>query len=94
MREADARKLFNLRPPYTQEDVLTRFRELVKAQHPDMGGRGMDMAALVEAKALLLSNHAGDIPCIMCDGVGQIKGRLGMYECTMCQGDGVVGADK
>lgn len=93
MREADARKLFNLRPPYTQEDVLIRFIELVKAGHPDTGGAA-DIGQLVEARTLLLSNHAGDIPCIMCDGVGQIKGRLGMYECTMCQGDGVVGADK
>lgn len=93
MREADARKLLNLRPPYTQVKVQERFRALVKAGHPDTGGK-VDIGQLKEARDLLLTYHAGDIPCIMCDGVGQIKGRLGMYECTMCQGDGVVGALK
>ncbi len=93
MRLSDARKLLGLHNGYTASDVRQRFTELAKAGHADLGGCA-DMAQLVEAKDLLLANHAGDIPCPACGGRGStLANKFVALWCERCDGNGVIGVD-
>lgn len=91
MRLPDAVHMFGFTGrSYTLEQVKGRFAVLARDNHPDMqqapGANRFDMAKLVEARDILIANHAGDTACIQCNGVGSIKGRA----CGKCHGDGVV----
>lgn len=88
-----AARLLGLVNGFGAEDVRAAFVAKVKATHPDMNpgeDLGADVAALVAAKDLLLGNQANEIPCPQCRGSGSIKGKIGVYECGRCGGEGVV----
>ena len=53
---ARARRLLRLSPNANREDVRNAYRRLAADAHPDRGGSAPRLAALVEARDLLLAN--------------------------------------
>ena len=53
---AKARRLLRLQPAATREDVRAAYRRLAADAHPDRGGSAPKLAALTEARDLLLSH--------------------------------------
>ncbi len=90
MTKDQARKILSLVNGYTVSDVRQAFVAACNAAHPDAGAIPGDLDKIVEARDLLMSNAAGDIACNQCGGSGYIKGRLGVYDCGRCGGEGTV----
>lgn len=89
MQPAAARALLGLPSDHTREEIADAFRAKVRACHPDSGGTGGDMAALVAAKDLLLANSVVETPCKTCQGRGYIGRGFGL-KCSRCGGTGNV----
>lgn len=81
-----------LRGPWGEMDVRNAFRVSVYDQHPDNGGKGADMAALKEARDVLLAEAAKEAEigeCPRCEGAGLMKTRSGRrISCSTCGGSG------
>lgn len=67
--------------------VMAAFRRLVKLGHPDVGRMAYDMARLVAAKNLLLSDKA---PCAQCKGRGTVVDGVRAQTCARCEGEGEI----
>ena len=81
-----------LRGPWTVDEVGAAFRETVRTAHPDSGGKGADMAALKEARDVLLTEADKEAEigeCPRCEGTGLMKTRSGRrISCSTCGGSG------
>lgn len=53
---ARARRLLGLSPAATPDDIRAAYRRLAAEMHPDRGGSDARLAALTEARDLLLAN--------------------------------------
>lgn len=52
----DALRIYELKQPYTKEQVIKKFRELSKTEHPDKGGDPETFKKIISYKDLLLKN--------------------------------------
>lgn len=59
---ARAHRLLQLRPGASAEDIRAAYRRLAAEMHPDRGGSDARLAALTEARDLLLSQHPESRP--------------------------------
>lgn len=84
-----ARRILNLPDSYSEADVRQAFVAACNAAHPDAGGKGGDMAAILEARDILMGNAKTDIPCKTCQGSGYVRGRGVAVRCGKCNGSGV-----
>lgn len=57
---ARARRLLRVSPSATAEDIRAAYRRLAGEMHPDRGGSDAGLAALTEARDLLLRQTGGD----------------------------------
>lgn len=68
----------------------------VKVAHPDTLGlqpgatcAASQIATLTKARDLLLSGiDSSNRACVLCKGVGKVRGRWGATDCTACNGTG------
>lgn len=99
-RLAAARALLGISGAYTAAEIKTAFRNKAKIGHVDAGGSGGDMAALVEARDLLLTTVVEspsetttgkeEKTCQLCSGTGMVASGFGATECASCRGTGIV----
>lgn len=89
MKRDEAMALLDLDPLWDANEDAVRgaYARAVKADHPDHGGSGHLLAQLKQARDALL-NPQDISPCVLCRGVGKVKGRFGAQVCTACDGTG------
>jgi DnaJ-class molecular chaperone len=92
MRRQDAIKLLDLGQTFDPNDVREAFSDAVKADHPDHGGTGTNIARLKAARDILLLDESdpltSDFPCITCKGSGYVKAKMAKRPCEACDGTG------
>lgn len=77
----------------TPSGVKSAWAMAVKHDHPDHGADGADAASRIatytKARDLLLEVIAGtNRACILCKGLGKVRGRFGARDCIACKGTG------
>ena len=85
MTPKQARDLLRVTVAADAETIRAAAASALFREHPDHGGTGEALTAIMEAKRCLLSLTDSDKnPCKLCGGRGSIRDRL----CRQCNGTG------
>lgn len=91
----NAYELLSIRPPFTEDQLKTAFREAVKKHHPDVGGNAKMFIAVKDAYKLLEPDAGKDkvvdvirrtVDGVLLESLG--KGVPGGKICLSCNGAG------
>lgn len=90
MGRAQALALLGITGEATPALVALAFRRRVMAGHPDTGdGSICDMTLLMQAKKVALSDpETSNSACMLCQGAGMVRARVGSVRCFACNGTG------
>lgn len=91
MNITDSYKLLGLPETANPEEVKSRYRELTKQHHPDLGGSPVQFQAVQTAYKRVV-DHMRSASCPECRGRGKVlraKGFLSLHmDCKDCGGTG------
>lgn len=89
-RIRDALRTLGLSDGATQAQIRYAYATAVMADHPDKGGSGDKLHALIAARDVLIAQDqpANDRPCKLCGGSGRLRKLFGALTCAACHGSG------